>query len=103
MRVAMAGFFLMMSGAAMAAPAGSSDAPIPPQPAMSCDSGLGARGTAFGLPQEVAARRTPKSPASSPLRPLPPIEDDEPEATLRPAFHLCAVGQEGPRKVIHRT
>ncbi|WP_147290897.1 hypothetical protein [Roseomonas gilardii] len=97
----MAGFFLMVSGVAMAAPAGSADAPapLPPQPAMSCDSGFGARGTVFGLPREVAARRTPKSS----LRPLPPIEDDEPEATLRPAFHLCAVGQEGPRKVIHRT
>ncbi|APT56363.1 hypothetical protein RQ831_13400 [Roseomonas gilardii] len=99
MRMVMAGFFLMVSGAAMAAPAGSTDTPIPPQPAMSCDSGFGARGTVFGLPQEVAARRTPKSS----LRPLPPVEDDEPEATLRPAFHLCAVGQEGPRKVIHRT
>jgi hypothetical protein len=99
MRMVMAGFFLMVSGAAMAAPAGSPEAPIPPQPAMSCDSGFGARGTGFGLPQEVAARRTPKSS----LRALPPVEDDEPEATLRPAFHLCAVGQEGPRKIIHRT
>lgn len=66
---------------------------------MSCDGTFGARGTVFGLPQEVAARRTPKATP----RPLPPIEDDEPEATLRPAFHLCAVGLEGPRKVIHRT
>ncbi|MFC0407298.1 hypothetical protein [Roseomonas elaeocarpi] len=108
--------------AGSAAPAGSSAGDDPGQlnlatapsiTATACEAVVTPRGTSAlqSLPREVSTRRrtpAPHAPAAKAgkapavLSDSDPL-DDEPEATLRPAFYLCAVDAPAVRKAVHRT
>ena len=103
--------------AGFAAPAGSDGleplniATTPSITATACEAVMTPRGTSAlqSLPHEVSTRRRTPAPraakaeeASGVLSDSDPL-NDEPEATLRPAFYLCAVEAPAVRKAVHRT
>ena len=102
MRGVLAGLFLLLSSLAIS-PGTRADS-LPPLPATSCDAARPFQGTSTGLPREVSTRARKR--AAPPAAALPSAEEaveEEREATLRPAFHLCVTGNGGLRRAIHRT